>query len=229
VADARAHFARAKSTGAEIVFDVEDQANGGRSYSCRDPEGHLWNFGTYNPWRTQAVAHLHHDRRGKKFAGHLQHVAVAIAVSVSIAIIAAGKMPVVVQDVLHDLTSKAITTSRPAGDDASIAAGSGTALEDGLNAVRQQLIRAVNEKVDAERSAVEVRKQLTQALVDKQAAELNAKEMQDRLARAWIGRNVAERVAKSARQQLARERSARKTAESAQLPLQQLPPVPRWQ
>ena len=23
----------------------------GRSYSCRDPEGHLWNFGTYNPWQ----------------------------------------------------------------------------------------------------------------------------------------------------------------------------------
>ena len=23
---------------------------GGRGYSCRDPEGHLWNFGTFDPW-----------------------------------------------------------------------------------------------------------------------------------------------------------------------------------
>jgi uncharacterized glyoxalase superfamily protein PhnB len=23
---------------------------GGRGYSCRDSEGHLWNFGTYDPW-----------------------------------------------------------------------------------------------------------------------------------------------------------------------------------
>jgi hypothetical protein len=148
---------------------------------------------------------------------------------VTIAVIAAGQMPVVVQDVLHDLKSKAIATSRPAGDDPSMAAHSGAALEDALNAVRQQLLRAVNDKVEVERTAMEVRKQLTQALVDKQTAELNAREMQERLARAWIGRNIAERVAKSARQQLARERSARKTAESAQLPLQQLPPVPRWQ
>jgi 2-hydroxy-3-oxopropionate reductase len=22
----------------------------GRGYWCRDPEGHLWNFGTYDPW-----------------------------------------------------------------------------------------------------------------------------------------------------------------------------------
>ncbi|HZF33304.1 MAG TPA: glyoxalase, partial [Candidatus Angelobacter sp.] len=27
-----------------------DEDYGGRGYSCRDPEGHLWNFGTYDPW-----------------------------------------------------------------------------------------------------------------------------------------------------------------------------------
>ncbi|MGI9286568.1 MAG: VOC family protein, partial [Pseudomonadales bacterium] len=29
---------------------VEDQDYGGRLYSCRDPEGYLWNFGSYDPW-----------------------------------------------------------------------------------------------------------------------------------------------------------------------------------
>ena len=50
VEDADAAYARAKAAGAEIVIDVADQDHGGRAFSCRDPEGHLWNIGTYNPW-----------------------------------------------------------------------------------------------------------------------------------------------------------------------------------
>jgi uncharacterized glyoxalase superfamily protein PhnB len=50
VEDADAHYSRAKAAGAEIVMEVEDQDYGGRLYSCRDPEGHLWSFGTYDPW-----------------------------------------------------------------------------------------------------------------------------------------------------------------------------------
>jgi len=50
VADVDAHYARAKAAGAEIVQDIADQPYGGRGYSCRDPEGHLWWFGSYDPW-----------------------------------------------------------------------------------------------------------------------------------------------------------------------------------
>jgi len=50
VADADAHYARAKAAGAEIVIDIADQDYGGRGYACRDTEGHLWWFGTYDPW-----------------------------------------------------------------------------------------------------------------------------------------------------------------------------------
>ena len=45
-----AHYARAKAAGAEIVIDIADQDYGGRLYVCRDPEGHVWNFGSYDPW-----------------------------------------------------------------------------------------------------------------------------------------------------------------------------------
>jgi len=41
---------RARAAGAEIVMAPEDQDYGGRLFSCRDPEGHLWNFGSYDPW-----------------------------------------------------------------------------------------------------------------------------------------------------------------------------------
>lgn len=50
VADADAHYARAKAAGALILDDICDQDYGGRGYSCRDPEGHTWWFGSYNPW-----------------------------------------------------------------------------------------------------------------------------------------------------------------------------------
>ncbi len=50
VADADGHYARAKQAGAEIVAEIEDQDYGGRLYTCRDPEGHLWSFGSYDPW-----------------------------------------------------------------------------------------------------------------------------------------------------------------------------------
>ena len=50
VGDADAHYATAKAAGAEIVLDIADQDYGGRGYACRDIEGHLWWFGTYDPW-----------------------------------------------------------------------------------------------------------------------------------------------------------------------------------
>jgi uncharacterized glyoxalase superfamily protein PhnB len=50
VTDADAVYARAKSAGAEIVIEIKDEDYGGRGFSCRDLEGRLWNFGTYDPW-----------------------------------------------------------------------------------------------------------------------------------------------------------------------------------
>ena len=53
VADVDAHYARAVAAGAELVQDIADQDYGGRGYSCRDPEGHLWWFGSYDPWKAE--------------------------------------------------------------------------------------------------------------------------------------------------------------------------------
>lgn len=50
VEDADKLYARAVAAGAEIVMDIQDEDYGGRGFSCRDPEGHLWSFGTYDPW-----------------------------------------------------------------------------------------------------------------------------------------------------------------------------------
>ena len=49
VDDADAHYARSQAAGAEVLMELEDAGYGGRGYSCRDPEGHVWSFGTYDP------------------------------------------------------------------------------------------------------------------------------------------------------------------------------------
>jgi uncharacterized glyoxalase superfamily protein PhnB len=50
VPDADAHHRRAVAAGADVAYALRDEDYGGRGYSCRDLEGNLWNFGTYDPW-----------------------------------------------------------------------------------------------------------------------------------------------------------------------------------
>ena len=47
VDDVDAHLEHARSKGAEIVRDVEDQFYGDRSYGAKDLEGHEWFFATH--------------------------------------------------------------------------------------------------------------------------------------------------------------------------------------
>ena len=49
VEDVEAHHQRAAAAGADVVLPVTAE-HGGLLYSCRDLEGHLWNFGDYDPW-----------------------------------------------------------------------------------------------------------------------------------------------------------------------------------
>ncbi len=49
VDDVDRHYARAKAAGAEMVTEIWDEPHG-RGYACRDPEGHVWCFGDYDPW-----------------------------------------------------------------------------------------------------------------------------------------------------------------------------------
>jgi uncharacterized glyoxalase superfamily protein PhnB len=52
VSDIEALYASAKSAGATIIMDLEAKEYGGKGFACADPEGHLWSFGTYDPWES---------------------------------------------------------------------------------------------------------------------------------------------------------------------------------
>lgn len=51
VDDADAVYRRAVDAGARIELELVDEDYGGRGFTCRDPEGHVWSIGTYDPWK----------------------------------------------------------------------------------------------------------------------------------------------------------------------------------
>ena len=53
VSDPDAHCERAREAGATILMEPSTKDYGGPRYACRDPEGHVWNFGSYDPWKAE--------------------------------------------------------------------------------------------------------------------------------------------------------------------------------
>ena len=51
VNDADKVHERVLDAGGEVVLPLQDEDYGGRGFTCRDPEGHIWSIGTYDPWR----------------------------------------------------------------------------------------------------------------------------------------------------------------------------------
>ena len=54
VSDCDAIYATAKAVGAEMLMDLKEMDYGGKAFTCRDPEGHVWSIGTYDPWGTHS-------------------------------------------------------------------------------------------------------------------------------------------------------------------------------
>jgi uncharacterized glyoxalase superfamily protein PhnB len=53
VPDADAAHARAVEAGATIIRPLQDTPYGSREFGVKDPEGHSWIAGTYDPWAGQ--------------------------------------------------------------------------------------------------------------------------------------------------------------------------------
>ncbi|HET8824642.1 MAG TPA: VOC family protein [Terriglobales bacterium] len=53
VEDVDAVYARAQAAGATIVRPLNNTDYGSREFGVKDPEGHTWSVGTYNPWERE--------------------------------------------------------------------------------------------------------------------------------------------------------------------------------
>ena len=54
VPDADAAYARVEAAGANIIRPLQNTEYGSREFAVRDPEGHSWSVGTYDPWAAHA-------------------------------------------------------------------------------------------------------------------------------------------------------------------------------
>jgi uncharacterized glyoxalase superfamily protein PhnB len=207
VEDAKAHYARAKAAGADIVLDIEDQANCGRGYSCRDPEGHIWNFGTYDPWERQGWLGPRSPRPRRGGARKL----LAMLLLVGVATAAMVHRPA--RDAVGGLGAAVLARVAHTVDAARADKGAAPTPDE----LRQQLAQAHAAKAAADRAAREARELLALEQRAREAAELAAKELAERPApklNAAAG-DAAAKVALETRAQLDEARSAKTAAERA--------------
>jgi uncharacterized glyoxalase superfamily protein PhnB len=50
VSDCEAAYRLAQAAQAEMLDELTDKSYGGKGFTCRDPEGHIWSVGSYDPW-----------------------------------------------------------------------------------------------------------------------------------------------------------------------------------
>lgn len=192
VADADAHHAQAKAAGAEVLLDLQDDDFGGRVYTCRDPEGHIWTFGTYDPWQ----------------GNQPQPAAVTAA--------RAGLRPVVVAGLAMTMVAAAMAAAwiggvlrQPSAVSSTIQVQEPTAQDKTAAEARERAVAA------AEQAARELRGQLDRERIAKAATDRAGEEALKRLAAEQLAREAAERASREARVEVERERAAKDSAEKA--------------
>jgi uncharacterized glyoxalase superfamily protein PhnB len=175
VEDAKAHQARASDAGAEIVLDIKSDASAGRGYSCRDPEGHIWNFGTYDPWDLQAAAARPARRRRKLrtlfmlillglAAGAIYTHEPAREAATDFAVVAYAKVAAAIESIQ---AAQAENSSKNESSD------------NALTELRDQLSKERIARLAADRHVKDIREQLTQERRARELAELSAKEARE--------------------------------------------------
>jgi len=203
VADAAAHCNRAKAAGAQILLDIDDAHGEGRGYSCRDLEGHVWTFGTYDPWKRETVRPA--ARRGRQRGVTLAMGSLVAAIG---GVVLMGWL-LGANDV-NDLGMR-LYASASVGDGATGESPDPTD-RDNERRITRATDRGVRER-DKREAALSAAREGQAPL----ARERGVRETAERLSsRSGEGQSTTEteRALDDARRQLARERAAREEAQS---------------
>lgn len=190
---ADAHYARAKNSGAEIVLEIKSDGFGRRGYSCRDPQGHIWNFGTYNPVKglvapMPKAADLDTGEKSRRRFG-------ALAAAMALAVIGGWWW------------TDGYGTGPSTGVNASASRD-----EQDLVLLREELAKIKGEKRGAEQAAEMARRALEAERKERAAAEEAAGKAEAALRDERTARTSAEAEAASSRGALADEQRAKDDA-----------------
>jgi uncharacterized glyoxalase superfamily protein PhnB len=235
VGDADAHYAQARAAGAAIILEIEDDDFGGRTYTCHDPEGHIWTFGTYDPWQGKfperapaaaaaAVEPPPARGLGRRIARFLLTLFVMGGVGVagwyggvltqSRAIGALGQAAVPAALERRAALEAAEQAARKALVDLE---GERTAKAAAEMASEQAERRAAEEaraRTAAERAAKDARAELEKVQASKSAATAGSDDLRKRADEERRAREAAEQAAREARTELEKERATKTVAAS---------------
>jgi uncharacterized glyoxalase superfamily protein PhnB len=198
VDDADAHYRTAKAAGASIVIDIDDDDHGGRGYACRDPEGHIWSFGTHDPWQPRTAAPATRLAPGVVMAGLLVGAAVVAGT-------AGWMLP----------RPPAQTDERRLQHEASAVRGRVEQASARTSSLAAELAQERSAKAAAERTSREAQEQLTRDQGAKSSVESSARQLEEQLAATRRANESAAQKAKEAAAQIVTERAARQAAEQA--------------
>jgi uncharacterized glyoxalase superfamily protein PhnB len=237
VEDVSSHYARAKAGGAEILLDLDQGDDNGRGYSCRDLEGHIWNFGTYDPWRRREAPTADMGQRASLYRRPRQLGVMAGLVVATIALGAAigfGYAPVYqgLTETASEESSESevlLQRERRAREAAERAAAAArdqlarerSAREQAERASKDAEARAVAAKANVEpqtgmppRALVEAAERASQEAVENmKQAQREAEAARELLTMEQKAREAAEEAVRQAREQVARDRSIREAAQ----------------
>jgi uncharacterized glyoxalase superfamily protein PhnB len=238
VEDADAHYVRARAAGAKILLKLKNDDNGGRGYTCADPEGHIWNFGTFDPAQERSIADTRpywqkllakkHVRRWGIMAGVGAGLIAAGAVA---GFLASGqpwvgdKTSIEILDQLNherDARQAAERSANEAQAEVARERSMREAAQKSASDLEQRIGKeAVAAKQGPERAAANAAsppgadptKDLNAARAESQRAKRAAQEALDRLGREKTAKDGAEKARQQAESQLAQERRAKERAE----------------
>lgn len=227
VSDIVAHHGKAKAAGAEIVLELRDDLHGGQGYSCRDHEGHIWSFGTYDPWEgapppapMSAVSDAPPVTPGSMSRAGVNRLLVLAAVLVCITAAAAagwmlqsnGTDPGLKREVLAARQTAADAAARVSALDAALARerGAKADAESIVRGVEEQLSREHAAKARAEQIARDAGRELlaernARVLIDQRMAALSQQLDDERRAKEAVERDVAGTLARLGKEQAAKE------------------------
>jgi uncharacterized glyoxalase superfamily protein PhnB len=217
VDDIEAHYRKAKEAGADIVLEIKIYEHG-RRYSCRDPDGHVWTFGTYDFWReqdppvSQTLLKFVRSAAILNLPAAVAGLRAALPATVSVLAVLAGCG-----------VALWLAQAPPAGEAASTDAETQTvaaqqaelteeryareASERALSEARERLSREQESRDAAERVALELRDQL--------AEQPAANAESEKLAEERAARFAAEEAARAVKQELARANAEREKLAAA--------------
>jgi uncharacterized glyoxalase superfamily protein PhnB len=236
VDDIDAHYAIAKAAGAEFVLDLKAYDNGGRGFSCRDPEGHIWNFGTYDPWEGKSLvapppppADKPAVPRGKRHAAGLMAAMAVVTVVVGMG----GWTLATLQHgapAAKEMRFSATKETPPSAVEearfkAEIAAAQKRTQEalDRVARITAELAQERSARQSAEHAA-----QAAREAVQRRQGAADAADAADGATHKWEAQALeerrakesAERAVKASADRIAKERSAKRTAQRATLVVQ---------